>query len=76
LSSKGEVMIVNSNGVLINGISDVQESTVFSGSIAIFDTDGACIQIPATELDALMTKYIYLKKNKPATPDIKNSFVE
>jgi len=50
-------MVVTHNGLLVNGIYDVQDSVVFSGSIAIIDMDGAVIQIPKVEFEKMITKY-------------------
>ena len=61
-------MVINNNGVLINGIKDVQKSTVFTGSIAITDIDGSVIQIPQTEMEKLLNQYIKLKQVIPTAP--------
>ena len=61
-------MILNSNGILLNGVADVQISSLFTGSIAIIDTDGSCIQIPETELLKIIDKYRNLKSMKPVNP--------
>ena len=50
-------MVVTHNGLLVNSIYDVQESVVFSGSIAIIDMDGAVIQIPKGEFEKMINKY-------------------
>lgn len=54
-------MRVTNQGVLLDEVYDVQESAIFSGSYAIIDSTGACIQIPANQLEKILIRYQTLK---------------
>jgi hypothetical protein len=68
----GDDMRITNQGVLLDEVYDVQESLAFSGSVAIIDMQGACIQIPDHEMEKIVTKYSLLKSRR-MTPKPQNT---
>jgi hypothetical protein len=70
-------MVININGVIINGINIVENSTVYPNATAIQDIDGAWIHIPNNQLEILLSRYTNLRnRNVKSTQvhfaDLKN----
>ena len=51
------MMHITQNGVKIAGIRDVQQSTVFTDSVAILDTDNVWIHMSVNEFDKMVILY-------------------